>query len=288
MLTRRGAFPWYMVWLISVIGLGLSAWLVMAHYTGNNALCDLGDGCDFVIVSRFATLFDVPVSLLAAAGFALMLLASIAVIVPDSTPRWLRFTFILVTLPVSAVGVGASLYLAAMQVFVLESLCILCLASSALMVAAFAFALVAFWLHRRSRVWRDDVVIALRKIGVSSENAGREVVASQEMRDKLDRFFDRVETEKSFKTPVGTAKIDLDINDWAYGVEVKLAKSLNMSESHRLVGQAQMYKNMKYGGNLIVAVIGEKEDFRNSRMSGIFSVLDEHDIDYTVVRIDGR
>ena len=60
MLTRRGAFPWYMVWLISLIGLGMTAWLVLVHYTGNNALCDLGDGCDFVIISRFATFYDIP------------------------------------------------------------------------------------------------------------------------------------------------------------------------------------------------------------------------------------
>lgn len=80
-------------------------------------------------------------------------------------------------------------------------------------------------------------------------------------------------------------KIDIDIGNGKVGVEVKLADSLldSATEIQRLIGQAVYYHKKRYMGNLIVAVVGRREDLDHPKLKETYWFLEDFDI--TCVRI---
>ena len=126
---------WVVVGL-SAVGLVVAAYLSWLKWAGHGAaFCEAGTGCDLVQASRYATFIGVPTAL-----WGVVLYAAIGVIagLGLTAERWLA-AFVL-----AAGGVGFSLYLTWLSIFVIGGTCIYCLSSGVVLVA-----LVALLVWRR-------------------------------------------------------------------------------------------------------------------------------------------
>jgi len=131
---------WVVVGL-SALGLVVAAYLTWLKWGGHSAaFCEAGSGCDLVQASRYATFIGVPTALWGAALYAAIgVIAALGL----TAERWLA-AFVL-----AAGGVGFSLYLTWLSIFVIGGTCIYCL-SSGIIVAV----LVAVLLWRRPSATR--------------------------------------------------------------------------------------------------------------------------------------
>ncbi len=126
-LPTRHSDTWLRV--LAGIGFGLSAYLMIARVVHAPLYCPLGSGCDVVQSSRYAQVFGVPLAGLGL-GFYGMLLA-LGILPLERTIRWR------LALPITAVGVTASLVFTVVQYVRIRATCSLCLVSAALALGLF-------------------------------------------------------------------------------------------------------------------------------------------------------
>jgi uncharacterized membrane protein len=140
------------VWL-SLAGYILGGYLLLNHLGVSDAtFCKVGtvSDCDFVNRSQYSRILGVPVALMGTAGFL-----GVAVF---ATARLLDHRSTLGTLArpalsaAAAGGILVGIYLTAIELFVLSTLCLLC-------VSSFALFLVVVFLMRRS------LLLPWRKVG---------------------------------------------------------------------------------------------------------------------------
>jgi hypothetical protein len=107
----------------------------------------------------------------------------------------------------------------------------------------------------------DNVISKLKECILDKRRIKSEKDAEEQIGDFLSMYFRDVMPQYNLVGYLGL-KIDLDINDGKFGVEVKLADSLlnNNSEVFRVFGQAVYYSKKQYGENFLVAVVGTKND----------------------------
>ena len=117
---------WPMV-VLSAAGFVVAGYLTWLKWAGRGALlCVAGSGCDLVQASRYTVLIGVPTALWGAVLYAAMgVLGGLGL-----TPRRWLAAFLL-----AASGVGFSVYLTALSLFVVGGACVYCLASGAIVVA---------------------------------------------------------------------------------------------------------------------------------------------------------
>jgi uncharacterized membrane protein len=126
--------PDWAVLALSVAGLGVSIYLTWLKWAGRGALfCVAGSGCDLVQASPYAIFVGVPTALWGA-----LLYTGIGILggLGFTVNRWLA-GFLL-----AGGGVGFSVYLTALSVFVIGGACVYCLASGAIVTALL---LVLIW-----------------------------------------------------------------------------------------------------------------------------------------------
>lgn len=101
----------------------------------------------------------------------------------------------------------------------------------------------------------------LKELTLSTKKIKTEKDAEAEIGDHLSRYFKDVMSQYNLGGYLGL-KVDLDINDGNFGVEVKLTDSFfkSTSEIFRLFGQAIYYTKKRYGNNFIVAIAGSVHD----------------------------
>lgn len=140
-----GAFCWWAVAILSVIGLGIATYLSVLYVSGAAAACGAGGGCSAVAASDYAKLFGVPVAFLGVGGYSLILLGSLAVI------GGIEFLIESRYLVLGLVGLGTvfSAYLTATQVFFIGSYCAYCLASASIMTVMLILAIMAVLIERK-------------------------------------------------------------------------------------------------------------------------------------------
>lgn len=122
--------------LLSALGLGMLAYLTWLHYApGASSVCDLGEGlsCQVVNQSVFAEILGVPVSILGMGYF----FAAIALAVSTAVGK--RYAALVA---LSVFSLVFSLYLTGIEILVLDSICVFCEGSKAVMVAILAVAAV--------------------------------------------------------------------------------------------------------------------------------------------------
>ena len=116
---------------LALLGMLLTGYLSANAWFGSQAAyCGSGSSCDLVQSSHWSTLFLLPIAFWGFATYAL--LAVISLRVKRTVQHW-TYGWI-----VTLVGLGVSLYLTWVSVFVLEAACLYCLASLALMLVSFA------------------------------------------------------------------------------------------------------------------------------------------------------
>jgi uncharacterized membrane protein len=122
--------------VLATIGLGWATYLTYVHYSGAAPVCSLkGDPCAAVQKSRYSELAGVPVALIGAIGY-LLILGSLLI----SEGERARFATTALTLG----GFGFSAYLTYREVFTLHKICEDCVASAVIMTILMCLALWRF------------------------------------------------------------------------------------------------------------------------------------------------
>ena len=111
--------------LLALAGLAISGYLIYVHYAGIKPICTGGGGCEKVQTSHYAKLAGIPVAVLGAVGYALILAASQ---LPGEAAR-------IATAALALVGFGFSAYLTYRELFTIDAICQWCVASAVVMTA---------------------------------------------------------------------------------------------------------------------------------------------------------
>jgi vitamin-K-epoxide reductase (warfarin-sensitive) len=129
--------------LLAIIGLALSAVSLVAHYrTTPTEFCDIGEtfNCDIVNRSVYSEIFNVPVALIGAIGYAALIVLAV-VRRAAALPSILLFAG-------AALGLGFSLYLTYVEARILFVWCILCLSSLGIIALITIFSGLRLFLPR--------------------------------------------------------------------------------------------------------------------------------------------
>jgi uncharacterized membrane protein len=158
--------------VLCAAGTVLAGYLTFTKLAGATPLlCQAGTACDIVQGSQYSLLLGLPVALWGAGLFAL--LGALAAI-PFTPRRWL------LSFALAASGVGFSLYLTGVALWVLSAACAWCLASAALMVLA----LGALLRHRppvtARRPWLRPARLAAVGVVAAAAVVGLAIAASRE------------------------------------------------------------------------------------------------------------
>ena len=126
--------------LLSTVGffVALYLWLYKIGVIGS-LQCGTGE-CEYVQSSRYAWLFGQPVAVYGVAGYLVLLVVALVGLQPRFLPSPVP-TRLLAAL--AGVGFAFTLYLTAIELFVLHAICPWCVVSAAIMTAITAVAIVA-------------------------------------------------------------------------------------------------------------------------------------------------
>jgi uncharacterized membrane protein len=113
---------------VVLAGVGIAGYLTWAHYSGATVACVRGGGCETVQHSSYAEIAGVPVALLGLVSYTAV---ALLVAVDSENARLAAATL-------AFVGVLFSAYLLALQLFVIDAVCIWCLANDVVIAPALA------------------------------------------------------------------------------------------------------------------------------------------------------
>ncbi len=116
--------------LLAVLGLLDSIYLVWVKYTGTYALCGPLGNCESVNSSQYSEIFGIPISLLGAGAFAIMI---VLLLLENRGQIWSEFSS-MVVFGMSLIGVLYSIYLTYIEVAVLKAICPYCVISALILV----------------------------------------------------------------------------------------------------------------------------------------------------------
>ncbi len=131
--------------ILSLFGLGDSGYLTWKHFQETSPFCPRG-GCDLVLTSHYAEVWGIPLALIGALGYGSIL--ALALFAHWAKEPGLRKA-LSGLLAFSTIGFLVSLFLVYLQLFVLKSICIWCMASALTMTTIFLLTLFSFWVLSR-------------------------------------------------------------------------------------------------------------------------------------------
>ncbi len=133
---------------------------------------------------------------------------------------------------------------------------------------------------------QDEIYNKLLKLRIKSSELESEKDAEYEIKKYLIEFFPNIKTQYFVGGNFG-AKIDIDINNGEYGIEIKLTSSLlsTTSEIFRLIGQVLYYKKRMYNDNLLLVLVGYQYDNNKPAIKELFELLDSHNVNYICVEL---
>jgi uncharacterized membrane protein len=114
--------------IVALAGIAVAGYLSWAHYADSAVVCIAGGGCETVQESDYAAIAGVPVAVLGLIAYAVIL----ALIAWDAPIARLSATTI------ALMGFFFSVYLLALQLFVIDAICVWCLANDVLIAPALA------------------------------------------------------------------------------------------------------------------------------------------------------
>ena len=138
-IPRWRTLCWSAAAALSLVGLALATYLSVAYLSGTDLACGVDGGCGAVTSSEYSRFMGIPVALLGVAGYAILLLGSLAALGLGQPPAMLRWGVACV----ACLGFAFSAYLTATQAFLIGSYCVYCLTSAALMTALMALTVAA-------------------------------------------------------------------------------------------------------------------------------------------------
>ena len=114
--------------VVALAGIGIAAYLTWVHYDEGALVCVAGGGCETVQQSSYAEIAGLPVALLGLMSYAVVL----GLIVWDTPYARLGAATL------AFVGLAFSVYLLVLQLFVIDAVCVWCLANDVLIAPALA------------------------------------------------------------------------------------------------------------------------------------------------------
>ena len=135
----------WLVWsLLAVSPLGFldATYLSLEHYLNRAPPCSLTNGCEIVTTSSYSLLFGIPVALLGAVYY-LVIIIGLVYYLDSKKPFVIKWVSRL-----TAAGFIFSIYLVYLQVAVLHAICLYCMLSALSSTALFILGLMVLKLHR--------------------------------------------------------------------------------------------------------------------------------------------
>ena len=114
--------------LVALAGIGVAGYLTWARYADASVICVSGGGCETVQSSEYAEIAGLPVALLGLGAY----LAILALVLWDAPLARLSAATI------ALVGFLFSMYLLVVQLFVIDAVCVWCLANDVVIAPALA------------------------------------------------------------------------------------------------------------------------------------------------------
>lgn len=114
--------------LVALAGVAVAGYLTWAHFADSAVVCVAGGGCETVQKSDYAEIAGVPVALLGLIAYTVVL----------ALVAWDSLTARLGAATLALVGLLFGMYLLALQLFVIDAVCVWCLANDVLIAPALA------------------------------------------------------------------------------------------------------------------------------------------------------
>ena len=114
--------------IVALAGIVVAAYLTWVHYDEGALVCVAGGGCETVQQSSYAEIAGLPVALLGLVSYTIVL----GLIVWDTPYARLGAAAL------AFVGLAFSVYLLVLQLFVIDAVCVWCLANDVLIAPALA------------------------------------------------------------------------------------------------------------------------------------------------------
>ena len=114
--------------VVALAGVAVAGYLTWVHYDEGALVCVAGGGCETVQQSSYAEIAGLPVALLGLASYAIVL----GLIVWDTPYARLGAASL------AFIGLAFSVYLLVLQLFVIDAVCVWCLANDVLIAPALA------------------------------------------------------------------------------------------------------------------------------------------------------
>ncbi len=124
---------------LALAGLADAAYLTWYHYDPGIRACIGAGGCEAVNTSRYAMIGPIPVAVIGVVGY---LLIAGAVIAQGWGPDTVRAAAGRAVYVLAVIGTGVSIYLTAIEVFMLHAICTWCVISAAIITAVCILALL--------------------------------------------------------------------------------------------------------------------------------------------------
>jgi uncharacterized membrane protein len=135
--------------ILAIIGLVDSIYLTAIKVTNTAALClpGLGD-CETVNNSRFSEIFGVPIALLGAFAYAVILF----ILYLDNKKSFFTANGGLLLFGISLAGVLYSAYLTYVEIAVIHAICPYCVVSAVIMLGIFAISTIRLFRNHGSQI----------------------------------------------------------------------------------------------------------------------------------------
>jgi uncharacterized membrane protein len=114
--------------VLVLAGIALAGYLTWVHYDEAALVCVAGGGCETVQQSDYAEVAGIPVALLGLVSYS-----ALAVLIAWDSPAAR-----LIAATLAFIGLLFSLYLLALQLFVIDAICVWCLANDVVIAPALA------------------------------------------------------------------------------------------------------------------------------------------------------
>jgi uncharacterized membrane protein len=114
--------------LLALAGACVAGYLTWAHFSDSSVLCVAGGGCETVQESEYAEIAGVPVAVLGLCSYVVVL----------GLVAWDSVGARLAAASLAFVGFLFSLYLLALQLFVIDAVCLWCMANDVVIAPALA------------------------------------------------------------------------------------------------------------------------------------------------------
>lgn len=129
------------IFVLSLLGLADTLYLTIKSSTGGVVTCNVVDGCQTVLSSRWSRIFGVPTALFGLGYYSLLTILA-------GTYNWWRDQLLLQTLVVvSSAGLVFSMWLVYLQLVPIGSVCEYCLLSAVLTLIIFALSVRVIYIQ---------------------------------------------------------------------------------------------------------------------------------------------